>query len=63
VPATAAPREAAGGDPVAIGLDDVTSMRLVPGPDGPRWLVQLGLDIDPPRTATATLDGGRVTVP
>jgi hypothetical protein len=63
VPQIAAPRREAGGDPVPIDLDDVAFFQIVRGRDGPRWYVQLDLDIDPPRTAHASLDGTTVTVP
>jgi hypothetical protein len=63
VPQIAAQRRAAGGDPVPIGLDDVAFMQIVQGQDGPRWYVQLDAEIDPPRTAHASLDGATVTIP
>ena len=44
-----------------VSLDDVTFMQLLPGPDGPEWYVQLDLDIDPPRTYLAPLDGSSAT--
>lgn len=44
-----------------LTLDDVVSMRLRPSPDGPEWYVQLDLDIDPPRTYVAPLDGSTAT--
>jgi hypothetical protein len=47
--------------PRVEGLDDVQFMQLRAALDGPpTWYVQLGIDIDPPRTYTAALDGSNV---
>ena len=44
-----------------VSLDDVSYMQLRPAGQGPEWYVQLDLDIDPPRTYTAPLDGFSAT--
>jgi hypothetical protein len=42
---------------VVTGLDDLQFVDLRLGPDGdPQWFVQLGSEIDPPRTYVAPLD-------
>ena len=44
------------------GLEDVQFVELRLDPNGdPQWYVQLALDVDPPRTYTATLDALSVT--
>jgi hypothetical protein len=44
-----------------VSLDDVQYMELRAGAQGPEWYVQLDLDIDPPRTYVAPLDGSSAT--
>lgn len=44
-----------------VSLDDVQFMLLRPGPGAPEWYVQLDLEIDPPRTYVAPLDGSSAT--
>jgi hypothetical protein len=44
-----------------VSLDDVSYMQLRPTGQGPEWYVQLDLDIDPPRTFIAPLDGSSAT--
>jgi hypothetical protein len=44
-----------------VSLDDVTFIRLRAGAQGPEWYVQLDLEIDPPRTYVAPLDGSSAT--
>jgi len=42
------------------GLDDISFAELRYRPGGPRWYFQLSLDITPPRTFGAQLDGSAV---
>jgi hypothetical protein len=44
-----------------VSLDDVEYMELRSGPQGPEWYVQLDIDVDPPRTYVAPLDGSSAT--
>lgn len=44
-----------------VSLGDVQFMQLRPGPDGSEWYVQLSVEIDPPRTYIAPLDGSSAT--
>lgn len=46
--------------PAVKGLDSVQFMQLRATPEEPRWYVQLTLDIFPPRTYGANLDGSGV---